>query len=117
MASLNIKKGDTVVITTGVDKGKKGKVLKVLVDEERVVVEGRQKVTKHKKPRSQKDVGGIVEQEASIHVSNVMLICPKCGKPTRTGSKKIADGDKTVKVRVCKNKDCGAEIKTVDGTK
>lgn len=115
MASLNIKKGDNVLIITGEDAGKKGKVLKVLPDEEGVVVEGRKKVTKHKKPRTQRDVGGIVEQESPIHVSNVMVICPKCNQPTRTGHKIIVDGDKSVKVRVCKK--CGAEIKTVDATK
>lgn len=115
MASLNIKKGDNVLIITGEDAGKKGKVLKVLTEEESVVVEGRKKVTKHKKPRSQRDVGGIVEQESRIHVSNVMVICPKCNQPTRTGHKVITDGDKAVKVRVCKK--CGAEIKTADATK
>ena len=115
MSSLNIKKGDEVVILTGKDSGKKGKVLAVLTEEERVVVEGRQKVSKHKKPRSQKDVGGIVTQEASIHVSNVMVICPKCGKATRTGHQIIEDGDKKIKVRVCKK--CGATIKTADATK
>ena len=76
MANLNIKKGDNVMIITGEDAGKKGKVLTVLPDAERVVVEGRNKVTKHQKPRNQRDAGGIVEREASIHVSNVMVILP-----------------------------------------
>ena len=115
MSSLNIKKGDEVVILTGKDSGKKGKVLAVLTDEERVVVEGRQKVSKHKKPRNQKDVGGIVTQEASIHVSNVMVICPKCGKATRTGHQFVEEKGKKIKVRVCKK--CNAVIKTVDSTK
>ncbi|MBP5312297.1 MAG: 50S ribosomal protein L24 [Clostridia bacterium] len=113
MASLNIKKGDTVLIITGEDAGKKGKVLKVIPETQRVVVEGRNKVTKHRKPRNQRDSGGIVEQEASIHVSNVMVVCPKCGKATRTGIK--LTGDKSKKVRVCK--ECGAEIPTADDTK
>ena len=113
MAKLNIKKGDNVMILTGEDAGKKGKVLKVLTEEQRVVVEGRNKVTKHQKPRSQRDPGGIVEQEASIHVSNVMVICPKCGEATKTAIKPV-DG-KNKKVRVCKK--CGAEIPTEDGTK
>lgn len=113
MANLNIKKGDNVMIITGEDAGKKGKVLKVLPEEKRVVVEGRNKVTKHQKPRNQRDTGGIVEREASIDVSNVMVVCPKCGKPVRTGIKLVEGKDK--KVRVCKK--CGAEIKTADDTK
>lgn len=113
MANLNIKKGDTVMILCGEDAGKKGKVLTVLPEAQRVVVEGRNKVTKHQKPRSQKDAGGIVEQESSIHVSNVMVICPKCGAATKTGVK-LTD-DKNKKVRVCKK--CGAEIATPDTTK
>jgi len=113
MANLNIKKGDTVMILAGEDAGKKGKVLKVIPETERVVVEGRQKVTKHQKPKNQKDAGGIVEQEGTIHVSNVMVVCPKCGAATKTGIK-VTD-DKNKKVRICKK--CGAEIATADGTK
>ncbi len=113
MANLKIKKGDNVMILSGEDAGKKGKVLMVIPETERVVVEGRNKVTKHQKPRNQRDAGGIVEREASIHVSNGMVICPKCGKATRTAIKLI-DG-KSKKVRVCKK--CGAEIPTADGTK
>ncbi|MBP5312966.1 MAG: 50S ribosomal protein L24 [Clostridia bacterium] len=113
MASLNIKKGDNVMIITGEDAGKKGKVLKVLTDEQRVVVEGRNKVIKHQRPRNQRDAGGIVEREASIHVSNVMVVCPKCGKATKTGIKFVEGKGK--KVRVCKQ--CGAEIPTVDDAK
>ena len=101
------------MIITGEEAGKKGKVLKVLTDEQRVVVEGRNKVTKHQRLRNQRDSGGIVEREAAIHVSNVMVICPKCGKATRTGIKLI-DG-KGKKVRVCKQ--CGAEIQTADDAK
>lgn len=113
--SLNVKKGDTVVVLTGKDSGKKGKVLSVDTAAESVVVEGVNVATKHKKPKNQQDIGGIVKKEAPIHVSNVMVICPKCNKPTRTGHAKIADGDKQIKVRVCKK--CGANIKTADGTK
>ncbi len=113
MAKLNIKKGDNVMIITGEDAGKKGKVLKVLPEEQRVVVEGRNKVTKHQKPRNQRDSGGIVEREAAIHVSNVMVVCPKCGKATKTGIKAVEGKDK--KVRVCKQ--CGAEIPTADDSK
>ena len=113
--SLHVKKGDTVVVLTGKDSGKKGKVLQVSPAAERVVVEGVNVVSRHKKPRSQQDTGGIVKKEAPIHVSNVMVICPKCNKPTRTGLAKIADGDLEIKVRICKK--CGAAIKTVDATK
>ena len=113
--SLNIKKGDTVVVLTGKDSGKKGKVLEVNPSAERVVVEGVNVATKHKKPRNQKDIGGIVKKEAPIHVSNVMVVCPKCNKATRTGNAKVADGDKEIKVRICKK--CGAQIKTVDTSK
>ena len=113
--SLHVKKGDTVVVLTGKDSGKKGKVLQASPATERVVVEGVNVVSRHKKPRSQQDTGGIVKKEAPIHVSNVMVICPKCNKPTRTGHAKIADGDKEIKVRICKK--CGATIKTVDATK
>ena len=113
--SLHVKKGDTVVVLSGKDSGKKGKVLEVNPSAERVVVEGVNVATKHKKPRNQKDIGGIVKKEAPIHVSNVMVVCPKCGKATRTGNAKVADGDKQIKVRICKK--CGAEIKTVDSSK
>ncbi len=113
MATMNIKKGDTVMIITGEEAGKKGKVLKVLPEENKIVVEGRNKVTKHQKPRNQKDTGGIVEREAAINASNVMVVCPKCGKPVRTGIKLVDTKDK--KVRICKK--CGAEIKTDDDTK
>lgn len=113
--SLNIKKGDTVVALIGEYSGKRGKVLNVIPSKERVVVEGVNIVKKHKKPKNQQDIGGIIKKEASIHVSNVMVICPQCNKPTRTGHAKIADGDKQIKVRVCKK--CGANIKTADDTK
>lgn len=113
MANLNIKKGDTVMIITGEDAGKKGKVLKVIPETNRVVVEGLNKVTKHQKPKSQKDAGGIVEQESAINASNVMVVCPKCGEATKTAIK-LTD-DKNKKVRICKK--CGAEIPTADGTK
>ena len=114
---MHIKKGDTVVVITGKSKGEKGKVIKALPAQNRVVVEGVNLVTKHKKPRGQYDTGGIVTQEAPIHVSNVMLVCPECGKPTRTGNKQIMVDGKAVKVRVCKKKDCGADIFTVDTSK
>ena len=113
--SLNIKKGDNVIVLTGKSKGEKGKVISVLTDKEMVVVEGLNKVTEHKKPRRSDEQGGIVTKEAPLHVSNVMLICPKCGKATRTGTKTYENDGKKVKVRICKK--CGAEIATPDTTK
>ena len=87
MAGLHIKKDDTVVVISGKDKGKEGKVLKCQPTEGKVLVEGVNMLTLHKKPRKQTDVGGIIHQEGFISASNVMVVCPKCKKPTRTGSK------------------------------
>ncbi len=83
MAKTHIRKDDTVIVLAGADKGKTGKVLKVLRDEDRVVVEGVHVVSKSTKPSAQNPQGGIVKQEASIHISNVSLIDPKSGKATR----------------------------------
>ena len=102
MAGLHVKKDDTVVVISGKDKGKEGKVLKCQPTEGKVLVEGVNMLTLHKKPRKQTDVGGIIHQEGFISASNVMVVCPKCKKPTRTGSKELADGSR---VRVCKK--CG----------
>ncbi|MFY9416651.1 MAG: 50S ribosomal protein L24, partial [bacterium] len=96
---LKIKKGDTVLVLAGKDKGEKGKVLQVIPSKRRVIVEGVNLVKKHTRATPQMPQGGIVTMEAPIHVSNVMLVCTKCGKPTRTGAKVLADGKK---VRVCK---------------
>ena len=113
MCSMNVIKGDTVVVISGKDKGKKGKILVALPKEDRVVVQNAAMVTRHVKPRKQGEPGGRIEQEGTIHVSNVKLVCPKCNKPTRVGHelKKVEiSGKKTVKsVRVCK--ECG---KTMD---
>jgi len=97
---LSIIKNDTVKVISGNHKGKVGKVLKVFPKTRRIVVEKVALVKRHRKPRSQTDQGGILEKEASIHVSNVLLVCPKCGKPSRTGVGALADGKK---VRVCKS--------------
>jgi len=97
---LNIVKNDTVKVIGGNHKGKVGKVLKVFPKTSRVIVEKVRLVKRHTKPRSQQDQGGIIEKEASIHMSNVMLVCPKCAKPSRTGMSILADGKK---VRVCKS--------------
>jgi large subunit ribosomal protein L24 len=94
----SIVKNDTVKVISGNYKGKTGKVIKVIPDKNRVIVEKIQLVKRHTRPRSQQQQGGIIEKEASIHVSNVMLVCPKCGKPSRTHSGTLSSGKK---VRVC----------------
>lgn len=99
MSKLHIKKNDTVVVLAGQDKGKTGKVLKVLVDENRALVEGVNMVSKSTKPSAKNPQGGIVKQEAPIHISNLSLVDPKSGKPTRVGIKVAEDGKK---VRIAK---------------
>jgi large subunit ribosomal protein L24 len=99
MAKLHVKKDDTVVVITGKNKGKKGKVLTAIPEKEQVIVEGVNMATKHKKPRSQTQPGGIIHQEAPIHASNVMFVCPRCGKATRLSHQKDAEG---ANIRVCK---------------
>ncbi len=102
---LNIKKDDTVKVITGKDTGKEGKVLRTIPESERVVVEKLNIMRKALRPTQQNPQGGISSIEAPIHVSNVMLVCPKCKKPTRVGHTIGAKGEK---VRVCKK--CNAEI-------
>ena len=106
MSKLHIKKNDTVVVLAGQDKGKTGKVLKVLVDENRALVEGVNMVSKSTKPSAKNPQGGIVKQEAPIHISNLSLVDPKSGKPTRVGIKVAEDGKK---VRIAKKS--GEELK------
>ena len=101
---MNIKKGDTIVVLSGKDKGKQGKILTADPKAAKVIVEGVNVATKHQKPRKQGEEGGIIKVETPIYASKVQLVCPKCGKATRVGHK-IVDGKKT---RVCKK--CGAEI-------
>ena len=105
MNKIHVKTGDTVYITSGDDKGKKGKVLEVSPKESKVIVEGLNIVTKHVKPRRMGEQGSIVKAEAPMYASKVMLVCPKCDKTTRVAHK-IEDGKK---IRVCKH--CGAELK------
>ena len=105
MKKLHIKNGDTVYVNAGNDKGKTGKVLSVNPSKDRVIVEGVNMVKKHTKPNSKQPQGGIVEQEAGIHISNLQLIDPKSGKPTRVGYKMVDDK----KVRYAKKS--GEEIK------
>ncbi|MBO5084995.1 MAG: 50S ribosomal protein L24 [Bacteroidaceae bacterium] len=106
MSKLHIKKGDTVYVNAGESKGKTGRVLKVLVEKQRAIVEGVNMVSKSTKPSAKNPQGGIVKQEAPIHISNLNVVDPKTGKPTRIGRKVGADG-KLVRV----SKKSGEEIK------
>jgi large subunit ribosomal protein L24 len=86
-AKFHIKTGDNVIVISGDEKGKKGKVTKVIVEKQRAIVEGLNTVKKHVKPSAQKPEGGIITMEASMHISNLMVLDPKTGEPTRTGRK------------------------------
>ena len=105
MSKIHVRTGDTVEVISGKDKGKKGKVLEVHPGKGMVVVEKVNIVTKHKKPRGQKDMGGIVKVEGALRACKVMLVCPKCSTATRIGHMILADGEKT---RMCKK--CGDTI-------
>ena len=102
---MKIKTGDNVIVLSGKDKGKTGKVLRADVKNAKVVVEGVNVATKHQAPRRQGEEGGIVKIETPIYASKVQVVCPKCGKATRVGLKFGADGKKS---RVCKK--CGANL-------
>ncbi len=102
---MRIKKDDLVQVILGKDKGKRGKILKVIPREKKVVVQGVNIVKKHQRPIPQLREGGIIEREGSIYASKVMLVCPSCDKPTRVGLKLLEDG---TKVRYCKK--CGEVI-------
>ena len=106
MSKLHIKKGDTVYVNTGVDKGKTGRVLEVLVKEQRAIVEGINLVSKSTKPNAKNPQGGIVKQESALHISNLNVVDPKTGKPTRIGRRENAEG-KLVRY----SKKSGEEIK------
>ena len=105
MAKLHVRKDDTVVVITGKDKGKKGKILVAMPEAGKVVVEGVNVVSRHTKPQGQNNQGGILKKEAALDASNVMLDCAKCDKGVRVEHKVQENGDK---VRVCKK--CGAVI-------
>lgn len=96
MAKLHLKKGDTVKVIAGEAKGEQGKVIRVIVDKNRAVVEGVNIVSKHKKPSASSPQGGIVKEEAPIHISNLMVLDPKSGEPSRVG-RKIGDNGKLVR--------------------
>ena len=104
MNKLNVKRDDTVVIIAGKDKGKQGKIMAAMPAKGRVVVQNANMIVCHTKPRKQGEQGGRINKEGTINASNVMLVCPKCGKATRVGHG--YEGDK--KVRVCKK--CGKNI-------
>ncbi len=104
-SKLNIKTGDTVMVMTGAlgkDKGQTGKVIKVFPDKQRVIVSGRRMMVRHVKPRQQGQEGGRIEKEGTIHVSNLMLVCPHCKRPVRVGHTFIEKDGKQVKVRFCR---------------
>ncbi len=95
-----IRKSDNVIVTTGKDRGKRGRVLRVVAEKNRLIVEGVNMIKRHTRANPQRQIkGGVVEREASLHASNVQLVCPECGKPTRLGRKILGDGRK---VRICR---------------
>ena len=101
-----IRKNDTVLVTTGKDRGKKGRVIRVVPEKNRLIVEGVNLIKRHTRPNPAKNVkGGVVQREASLHASNVQLVCPECGAQTRIGHKVLDDGRK---VRVCRK--CGGVV-------
>lgn len=102
---LNIKKNDMVLVVAGDDKGKKGRVLFVYAADNRIVIESLNMIKKHLKPSKQHQQGGIIDKEAPMNRSNVMLVCPKCDKPTKIGNKMLENGRK---IRDCKQ--CGEVI-------
>jgi len=108
-SKLNVKAGDTVKVITGVDKNKEGKIKTAFPKTGRVIVDGVNMVKRHQKPRGQGMPGGIIEKEAAISASNVMIICPHCKKATRVGHKFVeTESAKPRKIRVCKK--CGESL-------
>ena len=98
-----IKKNDSVIVITGRDRGKRGRVLRVIPDKRRVIVEGVNFIKRHTRPNPQKNIkGGIVEREAPLSASNVQLVCPECSNPTRVGRKLLDDGRRVRYCRKCK---------------
>jgi large subunit ribosomal protein L24 len=98
-----IRKNDNVLVTTGKDRGKKGRVIRLVPEKNRLIVEGVNLIKRHTRPNPAKNIkGGVVQREASLHASNVQLVCPECGATTRVGRKVLADGRK---VRICRKCD------------
>jgi large subunit ribosomal protein L24 len=105
-AKLHVKKNDQVLVIAGKDRGARGRVLRVLPARGRAIVERVNMIKRHTRPNPQRGIqGGILEREAPIQVSNLMVICPDCGKASRMGHKRLADGKA---VRICKS--CGGEV-------
>jgi large subunit ribosomal protein L24 len=96
---VQIRKNDSVMVIGGKERGKTGKVLRVLLDKDAVIIERLNMVKRHTKPRGPQQPGGIVEKEAAIHASNIMILCDKCNAPVRIGRKILADGNK---IRICR---------------
>jgi len=103
--SVHVRKGDTVAVITGRERGKRGKVLRVLPEKGRVLIEHVNMVKKHQRPTQKLRQGGIIEREGALALANVLLVCSRCDKPSRTGIKVLTDGRK---VRVCKR--CGESL-------
>lgn len=102
---MQIRKNDSVMVIAGKERGKTGKVLRVLSDKDAIIIERINLVKRHSKPRGPQQPGGIVEKEASIHASNLMIMCDKCNAPVRVGRKILSDGKK---IRICRR--CGEAI-------
>jgi large subunit ribosomal protein L24 len=104
---MNIKKNDNVLVVSGNDLGKQGKVLKVYPERSRIIIEGVNIIKRHQRPTQKNPQGGIVQKEGPIHISNVLVICPKCTNATRVGRKRVRETDSKISrvMRVCKN--CG----------
>ena len=96
---MQIRKNDSVIVIGGKERGKTGKVLRVVPDKDAVIIERLNMVKRHTKPRGPQQPGGIVEKEAAIHASNIMILCDKCNAPVRVGHKVLADGKK---IRICR---------------
>jgi large subunit ribosomal protein L24 len=96
---VQIRKNDSVMVIAGKERGKTGKVLRVIPDKDAVIIERLNLVKRHTRPRGPQQPGGIVEKEASLHISNIMMMCDKCNAPVRVGKKTLADGKK---IRVCR---------------
>ena len=105
MAGAHVRRGDTVAVIAGRERGKRGRVLRVLGDRARVVIEKVNMVKKHQRPTQRLRQGGIIEREGALALSNVLLVCSRCDRPVRTGVKVLADGRK---IRACKR--CGEPV-------
>jgi len=118
--TLKVRKGDTVQVMKGKDRGKRGRVIEADPKAGRILVENVNMITRHQRPRPIQNSsrmgtagmtpGGVIDKPAPLHIGNVMVVCPVCNRPTRVGMKEREDHGQQVKVRVCKREDCGEEI-------